>query len=224
MFSNLNNIESAFKKMRIFLIVLMIGCIGLCGYCAFTAFSFIDRNRSQIYVLADGQSLLLAKSNNIRANRPVEGKDHVKRFHQLFFSLDPDEQVINSRMRESLYYGDNSVQSQYQNLKESGYFTNIVGANISQELIVDSITLDDIRLPYYVQFFGKVKIIRASTITYRSLITECYLRDVTRTNNNPHGFLMEKWTIKQNQDINIIDRSTGDQLNKNPVADTIIKK
>ena len=118
MFSNLNNIESAFKRMRLFLLVLMIGSIGFAAYCAFSSFAFIEKHRSQIYVLADGQSLLLAKSTNIRDNRPVEAKDHVKRFHQLFFSLDPDEQVINARMQEALYYGDNSVQSQYQNLKE----------------------------------------------------------------------------------------------------------
>lgn len=224
MFSQLNNIESAFKRMRVFLIVLVVGVLGFGAYCAYASFSFMDKHRSQIYVLSDGQSLLLAKSNNIRENRPVEGKDHVKRFHQLFFSLDPDEQVINSRMRDALYLGDNSVQSQYQNLKEGGYFTNIIGANISQELIVDSIALNDSRLPYHVKFYGRVKIIRSSTITYRSLITECYLRDVTRTDNNPHGFLMEKWTIKQNQDINVIDRSTGDILNKNSVTDTTNNK
>ena len=224
MFSNLNNIESAFKRMRLFLLVLMIGSIGFAGYCAFSSFAFIDKHRSQIYVLADGQSLLLAKSTNIRDNRPVEAKDHVKRFHQLFFSLDPDEQVINARMQEALYYGDNSVQSQYQNLKESGYFTGVVGANISQELIVDSIVLNNTQTPYFVQFYGKLKIIRASTITYRWLITECFLRDVTRTDNNPHGFLIEKWTIKRNQDINIIDRSTGDQLNEHSTVDTTLKK
>ena len=73
-------------------------------------------------------------------------------------------------------------------------------------------------------FIGKLKIIRASTITYRWLITECFLRDVTRTDNNPHGFLIEKWTIKRNQDINIIDRSTGDQLEEHSTVDTTLKK
>lgn len=224
MFSNLSNIESAFKRMRLFLLVLVISCVGFATYCGFAAFAFIDKHRSQIYVLADGQSLLLAKSINIRDNRPAEAKDHVKRFHQLFFSLDPDEKVINARMQEALYYGDNSVQSQYQNLKESGYFTGVVGANISQELIVDSIVLNDNRTPYFVQFYGRLKIIRASTITYRWLITECFLREVTRTDNNPHGFLIEKWTVKQNGDINIIDRSTGEELNKQHNVDTTIQK
>lgn len=213
MFQTFNNIESSFKKMRIFLIVLVIACLAFATYIAYASFSFMERQRSQIYVLAEGQTLLLAKTKNIRENRPIEGKDHVKRFHQLFFSLDPDEQVINERMKEAMYYGDNSVQTQYNNLKEGAYFTNIVGANISQELIVDSISINPERVPYYVKFSGKLKIVRSSTITYRTLVTECYLRDVARTDNNPHGFLMERWNILSNQDIEIIDRSTGDKLN-----------
>src|SRR4051812_46230450 len=130
MFQTFNNIESSFKRMRVFLIVLIIACIAFAGYMAYAAFAFMENQRAQIYVLSDGQSLLLAKSNNIRENRPIEARDHVKRFHQLFFSLDPDEQLINDRMKEALYYGDNSIQAQYSNLKESGYFTNLIGANI----------------------------------------------------------------------------------------------
>ena len=212
MFQKLNNIETSFRQMRVFLIVLIIVCAGLAGYAAYASYSFIEKQRSQIYVLADGQSLILAKTNNIRDNRPVEAKDHIKRFHQLFFSLDPDEKVINDRMVQAMYYGDNSVQSQYQNLKESGYFTNIVGANISQDLIIDSVTLYEQKQPYYARFFGRLKIIRSSTITYRNLITEAYLREVTRTDNNPHGFLMEKWAILDNRDISVIDRATGQKM------------
>lgn len=212
MFTTLNNIESSFKRMRLFMVFIIVLCFALTGFIAYKAFAFMSQQRQQIYVLADGQSLVLAKSQDIRANRPVEGRDHVRRFHQLFFSLDPDEQVIRERMREALYYGDNSVQAQYQNLKESGYFNNIISANISQEVVVDSIVLNDQRTPYYVKFYGRQKVIRASTITYRNLITECYLRDVTRTDNNPHGFLMERWTILNNSDLSAIDRATGEAI------------
>lgn len=209
MFKQFNNIETAFKRMRLFMIILIIGCLSFAGYLAYASFAFIDKNSSRIYVLADGQALILARSSNIKENRPAEAKDHIKRFHELFFSLDPDEKVINERMKEALYYGDNSVQSQYQNLKEKGYFNKIVGANISQELIIDSIHINDNNIPYFAEFFGKEKIIRTSTITYRLLVTQCYLRNVTRTDNNPHGFLMENWTIRQNNDLKIIDRNTG---------------
>ena len=198
--------------MRIFMLLLIVCCFGLTGFVAYKSYDFMNQQRQQIYVLADGQSLVLAKSQDIRANRPVEGRDHVRRFHQLFFSLDPDEKVIQDRMKEALYYGDNSVQRQYQNLKESGYFNNIISANISQELITDSITLNDQQQPYYVKFYGREKVVRSSTITYRSLVTECYLREVTRTDNNPHGFLMERWTIVNNSDLRQVDRNTGEVI------------
>lgn len=35
------------------------------------------------------------------------------------------------------------------------------------------------------------------------MMSECYLRDVSRSINNPHGFLMEHWRVIQNNDLSI---------------------
>jgi hypothetical protein len=35
----------------------------------------------------------------------------------------------------------------------------------------------------------------------RNLITEGFLRNVARSDNNPHGFLIEKWTTIENKDL-----------------------
>ena len=39
-----------------------------------------------------------------------------------------------------------------------------------------------------------------------SLITEGYLRNVSRSDNNSHGFLIEKWTIIENKDLKTENR------------------
>jgi hypothetical protein len=60
--------------------------------------------------------------------------------------------------------------------------------------------------PYYFKCFCKQKIIRPTTIVTRNLLTEGYLRNVERSDNNPHGFLIEKWKILDNKDLKIENR------------------
>ena len=41
---------------------------------------------------------------------------------------------------------------------------------------------------------------------YRNLETECQLLNSTRTENNPHGFMIEKWRVLDNSDIKEVKR------------------
>ena len=54
--------------------------------------------------------------------------------------------------------------------------------------------------------FNSFVITRPSTVTTRKLVTEGYLRNVERSENNPHGFLIEKWVTIKNNDIKTINR------------------
>ncbi len=49
-------------------------------------------------------------------------------------------------------------------------------------------------------------IIRTTSIVSRSLLTEGYLRNVSRSDNNSHGFLIERWTTIDNRDIKTENR------------------
>jgi len=77
---------------------------------------------------------------------------------------------------------------------------------VSQRLTVDSVQLDLSRYPYYFRCYGQETIIRPSTVVTRDLVTEGYLREVSRSDNNPHGFLTERWSILENRDIKIEQR------------------
>jgi hypothetical protein len=77
----------------------------------------------------------------------------------------------------------------------------MVSGNISQQIGIDSISLDMNSYPYYFKCLAKEKLIRTTSITTRNLITEGYLRNVQRSDNNPHGFLIERWMIVENRDI-----------------------
>jgi conjugative transposon TraK protein len=114
--------------------------------------------------------------------------------------------MIQAHVSKALYLADVSAKRQYDNLKESRYYSNIISGNISQDIEVDSISLNLDNYPYYFRYYSKQRIIRATSIVMRSLITEGYLRNVARSDNNSHGFLIERWNTLENKDIKTINR------------------
>lgn len=149
---------------------------------------------------------MLALSQDLSQNRPVEAREHVRRFHELFFTLSPDKDAIESNVKRALYLADGSAIAYYQSLAEKGYFNRIIAASITQTVTVDSITCDFNSYPYAVTTYARQKIIRESNITERSLVTTCQLRNAVRSDNNPQGFLIERLNILENKDLESYER------------------
>ena len=59
---------------------------------------------------------------------------------------------------------------------------------------------------YEVTTYARQRILRESTVTERSLVTACRLVNVSRSDNNPQGFLMEQFMVRQNQDLQTYKR------------------
>lgn len=200
MFRQTKNIDTAFRQMRLFTLVIVIVCCLITTYGLYTAHKSVIESAKRIYILANGK-VLEAFAADRKDNIAVEARDHIKMFHQYFFSLDPDDKVIQANITKALYLADGSAKEQYDNLKENNYYSNIISGNISQEIEADSIHVDINQYPFYFRYYGKEKIIRPVSIVTRNLITEGWLRNVARSDNNPHGFLIEKWKTLENKDI-----------------------
>ena len=205
MFQQLKNIDTAFKHIRSFSLMLILACTALCCYTVYTSYRMVQQTQARIYILANGKALE-AFSEERKDNIPVEAKDHVKMFHYYFFTLHPDDKVIQSNIKKALYMADASAQLQYDNLRENSYYANIISGNVSQEIQIDSIRIDTDQYPFFFHCSAKQKIIRATTIVTRSLLTTGYLRDIQRSDNNPHGFLIERWSTLENKDIKVENR------------------
>ena len=132
-------------------------------------------------MLDSGKSLILALSQDAQQNRPVEAREHIRRFHELFFTLSPDKNAIESNVQRALYLSDESAIGYYRNLQEKGYFNRMIAGNISQTLTVDSIGGNFDSYPYE-------------------------MRAYCRSDNNPQGFLIEGFTIIENRDIGQYER------------------
>lgn len=200
MFRAAKNIDTAFRQVRQFTLIVT-GCLLLLSlFIVYNSFRMTRKAQQRIYILANGKALE-AYGADRKDNIPVEARDHIKMFHQFFFTLDPDEKVIQATITKALYLADGTAKSQYDNLKEKGYYTNLISGNISQEISADSILVSTATYPYHFIYKGQQRIIRPASIVTRSLVTEGYLRNVARSDNNPHGFLIERWKTLENNDI-----------------------
>lgn len=205
-FKSLKNMEASFKQIRLFGIVFVCLCAGIVGYALWNSYSFAEAQRQKIYVLDGGKSLMLALSQDLSQNRPVEAREHVKRFHELFFTLSPDKNAIESNIKRALFLVDKSAFAYYKDLTEKGYYNRIISGNINQSIQVDSVSCNFDSYPYKVATYARQLIIRESNITERSLVTRCNLINSVRSDNNPQGFTMEGFEVVENRDLRIIDR------------------
>lgn len=202
MFNKAKDLETAFQQLRQYCIIWMLVCSGLSLYTLTKTFSLLQASERRVYILSSGK-VLEALAGDRKENLPVEARDHIRTFHQYFFTLDPDEKVIDANIGRALYLADGSAKRLYDNLKENGYYSGIISGNISQQLEVDSIALDMGHYPYYFKCWSTQKIIRPTSVTTRSLVTEGWLRNTGRSDNNPHGFLIERWQTVENRDVKV---------------------
>jgi conjugative transposon TraK protein len=148
----------------------------------------------------------MASQTDMQMNRPAEYRADVDLFHSLFFSLTPDDKYIEYQLKKAMYLVDESGVQQYNDLKENGYFNSILSSSSVLTLQTDSISLDMPRK--YFRFYGKLKIDRRSSTVVRSLITEGYLKDIPRSDNNPHGVLITNWKTLENKDLENVQKNT----------------
>lgn len=205
-FKTLRNIENSFRQIRLYAMVFTILCAAITGYAVWKSYSFANEQRKKIYVLDNGKSLMLALSQDADINRPVEAREHVRRFHELFFTLAPDKNAIENNMRRAFNLADRSAFDYYKDLSEKGYYSRIISGNVQQRIEVDSVVCDFNTYPYPVHTYARQLIIRSSNVTKRNLITSCFLVNSVRSDNNPQGFNIEKFRIVENRDTEVINR------------------
>lgn len=199
----IKNIES---KIRLAATVSVLSFLSLIIVTVIMALFFtnqLNNARKTIYIL-DKDVPILAKQTDQQVNRPVEYKAHVDLFHSLYFTLTPDDKQIQYQMDKAMYLVDETGMQQYNNLKEKGYFNQIMASSAVLTIQTDSIYLDVPKR--YFRFYGKQKIDRKSSTTIRSLVTEGYLQDIPRSANNPHGVIIQNWKTLENKDLDYVTK------------------
>ena len=122
-FKSLKNIETSFRQIRLFGIVYTVACALVVVCSVVCAFRFAEAQRQKIYVLDGGKSLMLALSQDLSQNRPAEAREHVRRFHELFFTLSPEKSAIEHNVKRALLLADKSAYNYYADFAERASIT-----------------------------------------------------------------------------------------------------
>ena len=205
-FKSLKNIESSFRQIRIFCLSFLGLCALIAVFSVIKSYRFAEAQRQKIYVLDGGKSLMMALSQDLSQNRPAEAREHVRRFHELFFSLSPQKDAIEHNINRALQLADKSAYHYYVDFAERGYYNRLISGNINQVVHVDSVVCDFAAYPYKVRTYARQLIIRESNVTERSLVTSCSLQNTGRSDDNPNGFIIEQFTVLENKDIRSAER------------------
>ena len=162
------------------------------------AYQLIKDSRKSLYVIDNGVPILIKQTDEL-LNRPVEYKSQVELFHRLFFTLAPDDRYIKENVEKSLYLIDDSGKKEYTNLREKGFYNQIISGNSLVTVRADSIKMDLPGKKFI--YYGTQMINRKNSLIIRKLITEGNFEDMIRSPNNPHGVLLRNWRILDNSEL-----------------------
>ena len=192
------NIEQRIKVNKMISIATI--CFAIIIVIAGFVFSYklVQDSRKSIYIIDNGVPVL-AKQTDELLNRPVEYKAQIELFHRLFFTLAPDDKFIKENIEKSLYIIDDSGKKEYANLREKGFYNQLISSNSMVTVHTDSIKSDSEKRKFI--YYGKETINRKSAIIIRNLITEGFFEDMIRSPNNPHGVLLKNWRIIDNSEV-----------------------
>lgn len=199
------NIEAKIRLATWVAMGSLLTSIILSAICCAYAYRQVSDARKSIYILSNGIPLQASKTD-MQVNRPAEYRADIDLFHSLFFSLTPDDKYIEYQLKKAMYLVDESGADQVNNLKENGFFNSVLSSSSVITLQTDSISLDMAKR--YFRYYGKLKIDRRSSTVIRSLITEGYLKDIPRSDNNPHGVLIVNWKTLENKDLENVQKNT----------------
>lgn len=188
------------RKWDTFVVIAVIlASIVLCLFVFLTSLNMVQEERKKIYVL-DGMAIpYTASQTGADVNLDVEAKAHVALFHQLFFTLAPDEKYINYNIEKAMYLIDESGLLQKNTLEEKGFYQNIMSASANFSIMTDSIRFDNESMKF--TYYGRQRISRPSSILYRELVTAGEIIRTKRTENNPHGLLITNYRTVRNKDL-----------------------
>ena len=192
------DIEKSFKRLSLMTIVAVGGSLLFAMVVGTSSLSFAEKQLPKIYVLDQGKSLLLALQTDAILSKDVEIRDHVTRFHELMFTLSPQKQTIQENLDRAFNLADRSAWEYTQDLAEKGYYARLISANISQQMIVDSVKFVGNGYPWQVETYARQYVVRESTVSQYSFVSTCQVLDGRRSDVNPHGLLIEKFKVVKN--------------------------
>lgn len=195
------DIQSSFRKMRtVTLAAVAAAALAIVGTVGLSLRFASENTGDRVYVLDEGSVLAAFRADN-GAQRDLEAKNHLTRFHELFFNATPNTETINRNISSALALSDESPYRYFNDLKEQQFYSRLVKNNATQQVYVDSVKVDMGVYPYAARTYLSRYYIRQSNITKYAMETTCVLGEVPRSESNPHGLQIQRFAVLSDREI-----------------------
>lgn len=198
-FNDLGRIHDNSTRI-LYLSLILTACCTL--FNIFFAYKTNESAKNSFYLLDKGQKLATVRVGDYKRALDILCEGHLRNFHELFFSLEPDLRFIKRNIEgKALYMVDNSGKRLYNRLLDQNYYEDIAKSDYSIEVEQDSILIDYSAYPYAFHFFGKQKIAKDENTQYRNLRTTGFLIETRSTPNNLNGLRIVRFHVLENNDL-----------------------
>ena len=195
---NLMNIDNAFKKTRLIAFSAMAFAFVFSLSVMLVAMQMVTKGKGIIYVTNGFGETALAKQIEANQNKAAEVKSQVRNFHAVLYNITPNPKIIKKNIESTLLMGDGSVKVLLDKRGDS-YYKKLIASEIEVKYEHDSIQVNVNVYPYKAVQFGKEVIQSNVGFVVKNLITSCELKDVSRTDINPHGLLISNFNVIKNE-------------------------
>ncbi len=194
---------SKIHKRSTNLLMLSLASMFCCAlFSIYIIYKTNESAKNSYYLLDNGQKLASVRIKDPKRALNILCEGHVRNFHELFFSLEPDLRFIKENIEgKALYMIDHSGKRLYNRLVDQNYYEDVAKSDYSIEVEQDSILIEYSRYPFSFRFVGKQKITKNGDTEFRNLVTTGYITETKSTSNNLNGLKIIHFNVVDNKDL-----------------------
>lgn len=197
-----NDLSKVHKRSTNILILSLLSVV----CCTLVSIYIIHRTnesvKNRFYLLDKGQKVAAVRIEDPKRALNILCEGHLRNFHELFFSLEPDLRFIKNNIEgKALYMIGHSGERLYNRLVDQNYYEDVAKSDYSIEVELDSIHIEYAVYPYFFRYAGKQKIIKNGDTEYRNLVTTGYIKETKSTDNNLNGLKIVHFKVVDNNDL-----------------------
>ena len=201
----LMNIDTAFKKTRLIAILSLVFSFLFGVTVMIVAMSMVSKGKGKIYITNGYGNTLTAYQIAANENREAEVKAQVRTFHSLLYDISPDPIEIEKSLNEVLLMGDASVKA-FLDKRGDAYYKKLISNSAEIKYTLDSVKVNTKIYPYKAVQYGKEVVQTSVGFLIKNLVTTLDLREVARTDVNPHGLLIGNYEVLKNNRLRFVER------------------
>lgn len=190
---NVNDAIAAYKRNNLIITTLALIVIIMAG---FACVKFYNLSQNNLWVVSENQAYRAVKMDNKTMRDPSEYKNHLKMFLFNVFAYDANN--YKQRVETGLkLIDDTGGKLIIERFNAANIYQMLVETHAHQEVVVDKIEIDPRALPTsaYIEFRT---IFNGPTGPIGEVYYKmgCNMRQVFRSDENPHGLIIENWKLQ----------------------------